>query len=116
MDTLRHGEAEQAEFLAGHLREAVLMGLAGAFVFSWTDDWHTGGHPIEDWAFGITHADRIAQGRPTTPLREVFERRARRAARRDAAGVGGRLLVQRRARRSSSACARCWRSTTPTTR
>jgi hypothetical protein len=23
-----------------------------------TDDWHTGGHPIEDWAFGITYADR----------------------------------------------------------
>jgi GT2 family glycosyltransferase len=58
MDTLRHGEAEQARFLAGHLREATLMGLAGAFVFAWTDDWHTGGHPIQDWAFGITRADR----------------------------------------------------------
>ena len=58
MDTLRHGEAEQAEFLAGHLAETRLMGLAGAFVFSWTDDWHTGGHPITDWAFGVTHADR----------------------------------------------------------
>lgn len=58
MDTFRHGELEQADFLAGHLQEAQLMGLAGAFVFSWTDDWHTGGHPIEDWAFGITHRDR----------------------------------------------------------
>src|SRR5262249_48148010 len=29
------------------------------FVFAWTDDWHTGGFPIEDWAFGITHRDRI---------------------------------------------------------
>ena len=37
MDTLRHGEAEQAEFLAGHLREAALLGLAGAFIFSWTE-------------------------------------------------------------------------------
>src|SRR6185369_13912075 len=34
------------------------QGLAGLFVFSWTDDWFTGGHKIEDWAFGITHADR----------------------------------------------------------
>src|SRR5262249_43052083 len=51
MDTLRHGEAEQAAFLAGHLREATLMGLAGAFVFSWTDDWHTGGYAVQDWAF-----------------------------------------------------------------
>ena len=58
MDTLRHGEDEQAEFLAGHLREASLVGLAGAFVFSWTDDWYTGGHQIEDWAFGIVRADR----------------------------------------------------------
>jgi O-antigen biosynthesis protein len=58
MDTLRHGESEQAEFLAGHLREAILTGLAGAFVFSWTDDWHTGGCSIEDWAFGITRGDR----------------------------------------------------------
>src|SRR5205085_9912458 len=43
MDTQRHGEAAQAEFLAGHVREATLMGLAGAYVVSWTDDRHTGG-------------------------------------------------------------------------
>ena len=58
MDTFREGELEQAGFLAGHLREARLQGLAGMFVFAWTDDWHTGGHTIEDWAFGITRADR----------------------------------------------------------
>jgi GT2 family glycosyltransferase len=71
MDTFRHGEEAQADFLAGHVREALLMGLAGAFVFSWTDDWFTGGHPIQDWAFGITDADR----RPKAAwhaLREVF--------------------------------------------
>src|SRR5205814_1372367 len=49
MDTYRHGELGQAEFLSVHLTEARLMGLAGAFVFSWTDDWFTGGHRIEDW-------------------------------------------------------------------
>lgn len=58
MDTIRHREEEQAEFLAGHLREATLMGVAGNFVFAWTDEWHTGGCRIEDWAFGITRADR----------------------------------------------------------
>lgn len=58
MDTLRHGEDAQARFLAGHLREAALMGLAGSFVFAWTDDWHTGGYAIEDWAFGVTTRDR----------------------------------------------------------
>ncbi len=61
MDTLRHGDEAQATFLEGHLREAVLLGLAGTFVFSWTDVWHTGGHLIDDWAFGITRADRSAK-------------------------------------------------------
>jgi GT2 family glycosyltransferase len=72
MDTLRHGEMEQADFLAGHLAEARQAGLAGAFVFSWTDDWYTGGHPIQDWAFGITHSDRSPKA-AYHALREVFE-------------------------------------------
>lgn len=62
MDTIRHGELEQAQFLSGHLRETVLMGLAGTFVFSWTDDWFTGGHQIDDWSFGLTRADRSPKG------------------------------------------------------
>jgi GT2 family glycosyltransferase len=72
MDTLRHGESAQAEFLAGHVREATLVGLAGTFVFSWTDDWFTGGHAIADWAFGITRADRSPKA-SYHALREVFE-------------------------------------------
>ncbi len=73
MDTIRHGEAEQAEFLAGHVREAVLTGVAGAFVFSWTDDWHTGGQPVNDWAFGITNAQRAPKA-SYHELRSVFEK------------------------------------------
>lgn len=73
MDTLRHGEQAQAEFLAGHAREAILMGLAGVYVFSWTDEWHTGGHLIKDWAFGITQADRSPKP-AYHELQEVFER------------------------------------------
>jgi O-antigen biosynthesis protein len=61
MDTLRHGEDEQAAMLGGHLATARLTGVAGAFVYSWTDDWFTGGHQIENWAFGITRADRSAK-------------------------------------------------------
>jgi GT2 family glycosyltransferase len=72
MDTFRHGQLAQADFLSGHAAEARLMGLAGSFVFSWTDDWHTGGHPISDWAFGITHADRSPKA-SYHALREVFE-------------------------------------------
>jgi O-antigen biosynthesis protein len=74
MDTLRHGEAEQAHFLAGHVREATLLGLAGAFVFAWTDEWHTGGYPVTDWAFGITDADRLPKA-SYHALGEVFEGR-----------------------------------------
>src|SRR5262249_3190738 len=58
MDTQRHGDAAQAKFLAGHTREAALMGVAGSFVFSWTDDWFTGGFAVDNWAFGLTRADR----------------------------------------------------------
>ncbi len=48
------------------------MGAAGTFVFSWTDEWFTGGHPIQDWAFGITHADRSPKA-AYHALRDVFD-------------------------------------------
>jgi O-antigen biosynthesis protein len=73
MDTLRHEEREQAAFLAGHVAEARLMGLAGTFVFAWTDEWFTGGHPITDWAFGVTLADRSPKA-ACHALREVYEK------------------------------------------
>src|SRR5947209_10341741 len=38
MDTLGHGELAQADFLGGHLREATLLGVAGAFAVRWADD------------------------------------------------------------------------------
>ena len=69
MDTFRHGEDGQARFLGGHLREAGLMGLAGAFVFSWTDEWFTGGHAVGGWAFGVTDARRM----PKPSYRAVAE-------------------------------------------
>jgi GT2 family glycosyltransferase len=72
MDTLRNGEINQTEFLAGHSRAALLAGLAGLFVFSWTDEWYTGGCAIDDWAFGITHADRSPKA-SYHALREVYE-------------------------------------------
>jgi O-antigen biosynthesis protein len=72
LDTLRHGEIQQAEFLVSHLREAALLGLAGSFVFSWTDDWHTGGYAIDDWAFGITCRDRSPKA-SMWALQETFE-------------------------------------------
>ena len=58
MDAIRSGEEYQAETLAWQVRTAFEMGAAGTVVFTWTDDWFTGGYQITDWAFGLVHADR----------------------------------------------------------
>ena len=58
LDSLRHGEAGQARGLEGQLGTVFGAGVAGAFVFAWTDEWHRGGLDIEDWAFGLTRLDR----------------------------------------------------------
>jgi GT2 family glycosyltransferase len=58
LDSLRHGEQEQARALDWQVRSAFSSGCAGAFVFAWTDEWHRGGHEIEDWDFGLTDRER----------------------------------------------------------
>lgn len=58
MDSIREGEAHKSEFLAWQIEGAFRNGLAGAVVFSYTDDWFRGGMQIEDWAFGLTTRDR----------------------------------------------------------
>ena len=52
MDSLREGEARQAEMLAWQIEGAFRGGLAGAVVFSFTDDWWRGGQQsrIGRWA------------------------------------------------------------------
>ncbi len=58
LDSLRHGEDGQARGLEAQLGSAFAGGVAGAFVFAWTDEWHRGGVDVEDWAFGLTRRDR----------------------------------------------------------
>ena len=58
LDSLRNGEDAQARSLDLQVRSAFAGGCAGAFVFSWTDEWHRHGADVEDWAFGLTRADR----------------------------------------------------------
>lgn len=58
IDTLRHGEDEQARMLGWHLESVARCGLAGTVFFSWTDEWHTGGHDVTDWAFGLVTRER----------------------------------------------------------
>jgi O-antigen biosynthesis protein len=70
IDSLRQGEAGQGHVLSWQLRAAFEMGVAGSFVFAWTDEWFTGGHLIEDWAFGLVDRDR----RPKPAYFAVAER------------------------------------------
>ncbi|ACD83456.1 Glycosyltransferase [Methylacidiphilum infernorum V4] len=61
MDSLRHGEEEQANLLEEHIRIVFQSGLAGTILFSWTDEWFAGGMDVEDWAFGLVKKDRKAK-------------------------------------------------------
>jgi GT2 family glycosyltransferase len=58
MDSFREGREHQAETLAWQVRTAFELGCAGTCVFAWTDEWFTGGHLIEGWAFGLVDRDR----------------------------------------------------------
>ena len=58
VDSMREGLEAQGEMLAWMIRAAFESGAAGTFVFSWTDDWFTGGAHIADWAFGLVDGQR----------------------------------------------------------
>jgi O-antigen biosynthesis protein len=58
LDALRNGEDVQAEVLDWQICQAFGSGCAGAFVFSWTDEWFRAGAQVDDWAFGIMRRDR----------------------------------------------------------
>jgi GT2 family glycosyltransferase len=58
LDSRRNGEKKQAEVLDWQVRTSFSSGCAGAFVFGWTDEWHRGGHDVDDWDFGLTDRNR----------------------------------------------------------
>jgi len=59
-DSIREGEAHQAEITSMHIRVAFEEGACGAIAFAWTDEWWRGGHPVEDWKFGLVdHSRRL---------------------------------------------------------
>jgi GT2 family glycosyltransferase len=53
-----HGEQAQADLLDDQLRSIDEAGVAGAFVFSWTDDWAVDDQQVSGWGFGITTEER----------------------------------------------------------
>jgi O-antigen biosynthesis protein len=74
IDTFReYSQEKQAEILCAHVHAVFEEGLVGTFIFSFTDDWHTHGYQIEDWAFGIVTADRKPKA-AFAALRGIFEK------------------------------------------
>ncbi|MBZ5555926.1 MAG: glycosyltransferase [Acidobacteriia bacterium] len=66
-DSVREGEDGQAAITSMHIRAAFEEGAAGAIAFAWTDEWWRGGHPVEDWNFGLVDRER----RPKPAARAV---------------------------------------------
>jgi GT2 family glycosyltransferase len=79
LDSRRHGTDRQAQVLRWQIETASAVGCAGAFVFAWTDEWHRGGHDINDWDFGLTSRDR--KPKPAlAAVRDAFSRLPLKAA------------------------------------
>lgn len=57
-DSIREGDTGQADLLSMQLRAMFAEGACGAVAFTWTDEWWRGGHPIDDWAFGLVDRER----------------------------------------------------------
>jgi len=73
LDSRRNGDDLQAETLEWQVDTAFRSSCAGAFVFAWTDEWHRGGHDVDDWDFGIV--DRQRRPKPAlSAVAAAFER------------------------------------------
>ncbi len=58
IDTHREAdEVRQAQILSTQFSAAFDEGVAGAFVFSFTDEWNVNGYEIPDWSFGLMRRD-----------------------------------------------------------
>jgi len=74
-------ETEQAHALQTQLDVVDETGVAGAFVFSWTDDWVVGGEQVSAWKFGLTDAARRPRSAAATA--GAWARRSLRSVRED---------------------------------
>jgi glycosyltransferase involved in cell wall biosynthesis len=58
IDSMREGEAEKCAMLEWQIESSFRSGLAGAIVYSFTDEWHKDSRDVPDWFFGLTTAER----------------------------------------------------------
>ena len=80
LDSLRNGEKKQASVLDQQLRTTFATGCAGAFIFSWTDEWYRAGGDVDDWQFGLTRRDRSSKPALPAVSRALSELPSRPAA------------------------------------
>jgi len=72
IDSLREGEDQKCRMLGWQIEDTFRAGLAGAIVFSFTDEWFKDGREITDWHMGLTTRER--QPKPSFDLvRKKFE-------------------------------------------
>lgn len=70
IDTKHHGESFQAEARYWMGAECWKAGVAGAFWFAYTDEWHRGGAEVTGWDFGLVTRDRLEKLACTVPFYE----------------------------------------------
>jgi O-antigen biosynthesis protein len=58
VDSVREGEARKCEMLSWQIEDSFRAGLAGAIVFTFTDEWHRNGQLVEGWEMGLVSIDR----------------------------------------------------------
>jgi GT2 family glycosyltransferase len=72
LDSRRNGAEQQASTLQWQIETSLEAGCAGLVLFSWTDEWHRGGHEILDWDFGLTTRERNPKP-ALQAVRQAFE-------------------------------------------
>jgi glycosyltransferase involved in cell wall biosynthesis len=60
-DSIREGEPRKCEMLSWQIENAFRGGLAGAVVYSFTDEWFKDGRYVEGWQMGLVTRDRATK-------------------------------------------------------
>jgi len=70
IDSISHGQDQQAQILSWQIESAITSGTAGTTIFAYTDDWFRGGQHVEGWDFGLVDRGRA----PKPAFAEVRDR------------------------------------------
>lgn len=71
IDSLREGETRKCEILSWQIEDSFRGGLAGAVVYTFTDEWYKDGRVVEGWEMGLLSRDRWPKD-SFTAVRKMF--------------------------------------------